>query len=184
MAEDQPRYVSSLRLSPWQDTMAPAAYEQLRDPAVQRYLDVSWQAISDTSKWIEQVQVLEILGVAVYRAIMVGPALVGGISLIILDQTAGLAEMGTWLGKDHQGKGFNDQAKRLMLDYGFRHLGLTTVLLFTLTDNQQSLAALERLPYVRWDEAGEYAEWRRYKEFIFSRPVRVAMVRREDIETV
>ena len=59
------------------------------------------------------------------------------------------ATVGTWLGRPHWGSGANRASKALILALAFRTLGLERVTALASPENARSLAALERLGFVR-----------------------------------
>ena len=59
------------------------------------------------------------------------------------------AVVGTWFGRAHWGTGVNRESKALVLALAFRALGLLRVTAWANPANGRSLAALERLGFVR-----------------------------------
>jgi len=59
------------------------------------------------------------------------------------------ATVGTWLGRAHWGTGANRESKALVLALAFRELGLERVTALASPDNERSLAALERIGFLR-----------------------------------
>lgn len=69
------------------------------------------------------------------------------------------AIVGTWLGRRHWGTGANRESKALVLALAFRGLLLERVSALASPDNGRSLAALERLGFVR---EGVLRAWHRH----------------------
>jgi ribosomal-protein-alanine N-acetyltransferase len=59
------------------------------------------------------------------------------------------AVVGTWLGHPHWGGGANRESKELVMAMGFRTLGLNRITALASPQNVRSIAALERLGFVR-----------------------------------
>ncbi|ASS89253.1 MAG: N-acetyltransferase [Bacillaceae bacterium] len=71
---------------------------------------------------------------------------IGTISLYdIFDQTGFL---GTWLGKPYHGKGYNQLAKDAFFQEIFYEFGIQTIFMKIRKDNERSMKAAQKLPYV------------------------------------
>ena len=73
----------------------------------------------------------------------------------------GVAESGSWLGMEHQGKGIGKEMRAAILHFGFAGLGARWLETFAWEDNASSLGVTERLGYepngVRWTSGGTRA---------------------------
>jgi RimJ/RimL family protein N-acetyltransferase len=71
-------------------------------------------------------------------------ALIGDCALKV-EQDDRQAEIGFTLSREHQGKGYAQEAVSCLLDYAFRDLGLHRVVAITDQENEPSFTLLERL---------------------------------------
>jgi RimJ/RimL family protein N-acetyltransferase len=71
-------------------------------------------------------------------------ALIGDCALKV-EQDGQQAEIGFTLSREHQGKGYAQEAVSRLLDYAFRDLRLHRVVAITDRENEPSIALLERL---------------------------------------
>lgn len=69
-------------------------------------------------------------------------------TISIFDVADGAGFLGTWIGKQYQGKGYNQKAKYDFLCELFFELDFHTVFLRIRTQNTRSQAAAMKLPYV------------------------------------
>lgn len=80
---------------------------------------------------------------------------IGTISLFDIEDNAGF--LGTWLGKQYHGKGYNSIAKEAFFNELFFDLGIETVYMRIRKTNLRSLHAAEKLPYsVQANESRRY----------------------------
>ncbi|PLT28703.1 GNAT family N-acetyltransferase [Peribacillus deserti] len=70
---------------------------------------------------------------------------IGTISLFDIEENAGF--LGTWLGKDFHGKGYNKIAKEAFFNEVFYELGVEHVFLRIRKQNLRSVHAAKKLPY-------------------------------------
>lgn len=70
---------------------------------------------------------------------------IGSTYLKDIDKANGSAEYGIFIGEsDEQGKGYGYEAQMLTLDYAFNTLGLKTIIIRVLYDNEASIATGEK----------------------------------------
>jgi UDP-4-amino-4,6-dideoxy-N-acetyl-beta-L-altrosamine N-acetyltransferase len=75
---------------------------------------------------------------------------VGSIYLRDIDPVHKKAEFGIFIGDDAQtGKGIGSQATRLIVDYGFRMLGLNKIFLRVLANNEAAVHCYEKAGFAR-----------------------------------
>jgi RimJ/RimL family protein N-acetyltransferase len=72
-------------------------------------------------------------------------------------------ETGSWLGREHQGRGLGTAMRQVMCAFLFDHLGFTQITSGAFTDNPASRAVSAKVGYVangttRWSRRGEQAE--------------------------
>lgn len=74
--------------------------------------------------------------------------IIGEVGLYSIDWIAKHAETGSWLYKpEHRGSGFGTEAKHLLLEWAFDHLGLNMLWSWVKEQNQRSQAALRKQGY-------------------------------------
>jgi RimJ/RimL family protein N-acetyltransferase len=106
-----------------------------------------WQSYADADDdWFYIVEVLDP---------DLGPRPAGAIALYHYDRSARAAEYGRlMIGEDWaRGRGLARTASRLLLDYSFRHLGLSSIHLEVLRDNTPALRLYESLGFHQEGEA-------------------------------
>lgn len=74
---------------------------------------------------------------------------IGVVDIRIVSRLWGIGEIGYTLARDYWGQGFNIEAADLLLDYGFRELGLRRIQAVCDTDNRRSYRTMEKLGMVR-----------------------------------
>lgn len=147
--------------------VTPRAAHQLfalaREPEVSAQLQ--WRAherIEDSLEYIHAARTLWQRG----RAWMPGifaherAQLVGCTSISNIDRPNRRAEVGTWLGLEFQGHGYNLQTKAAVATFAFEHLQLERLEFLTRVDNPRSLAAMRRLPGIREEGVLARRIWR------------------------
>jgi ribosomal-protein-serine acetyltransferase len=75
--------------------------------------------------------------------------MVGAIGYPRMSWEKRVAEIGYWLDKDMQGKGFITRATKALVTYAFQEYGLNKVEIHAAAENQQSRAIPERLGFTR-----------------------------------
>jgi [ribosomal protein S5]-alanine N-acetyltransferase len=74
---------------------------------------------------------------------------IGVVDIRIVSRLWGLGEIGYTLARDYWGQGLNVEAGRLLLEYGFRHLGMRRIQAVCDTDNRRSYRTMEKLGMMR-----------------------------------
>ncbi|GGE63950.1 GNAT family N-acetyltransferase [Priestia taiwanensis] len=82
--------------------------------------------------------------------------LIGVITLKELDHIAKTSHIGTWIGHEFWGRGYNELAKEEILHIGFTELGLDYVFAGAKLVNVRSQKAQEKLAYIKLDIAAEF----------------------------
>jgi [ribosomal protein S5]-alanine N-acetyltransferase len=127
---------------------APALFELGRNPEVTRFF--SWGPYRDESEaraFIASLDGGDRLELAIVRNGDDVPIGITGLSDFSLRDRR--AVVGTWLGREHWGSGANRESKALVMAMGFRALGLSRITALASPQNVRSIAALERLGFVR-----------------------------------
>ena len=127
-------------------------FELARDPEVVRHF--SWGPYTDPSEpvaWIDDAERRRADGEWLEFAIAQSEddELIGVTGLTELAPRDRRATTGTWLGKPYWGTGANRESKALLFALAFGPLGLNRLTALASPENPRSLAALERIGFVR-----------------------------------
>lgn len=126
---------------------------------VQEALGLNWQQVSinGTRDYIDFIQGEERMGKQFSRVIFNEKnELIGIITLKSIDRHAKTAHIGTWIGADYWGKGYNELAKEEMFKIAFDQLQLELVFAGAKLSNKRSIAAQKKLPYMTMDVGDRY----------------------------
>ena len=133
----------------------------MSDARVQNALRLNWQQVSinGTRDFIEYIQGEERMGKQLSRVIFnEKEEFIGVITLKSIDRTAGTAHVGTWLGGDYWGLGYNELAKEAMFTIAFEVLKLNRIFAGAKLTNERSIAAQMKLAYMTMDVGHLYPE--------------------------
>jgi [ribosomal protein S5]-alanine N-acetyltransferase len=129
---------------------APALFELGRDPEVTRFF--SWGPYREEREaraFIDSLDRARESGERLELAIVEEDRPIGLTGLSEFSPRDRRAVVGTWLGRTHWGSGANRESKALVMAMGFRALGLNRITALASPQNVRSIAALERLGFVR-----------------------------------
>ena len=133
----------------------------MSDALIQNALGLNWQQVSinGTRDFIDFIQGEERMGNQLSRAIFnEKEELIGVITLKSINRAAGTAHVGTWLGADYWGLGYNELAKEAMFTFAFEVLNLKRIFAGAKLTNKRSIAAQKKLPYMTIDVGHLYPE--------------------------
>jgi ribosomal-protein-alanine N-acetyltransferase len=82
------------------------------------------------------------------------PAIIGTICLWNFVANENKAEIGYMMHPDQQGKGFMNEATRVVLSYGLQKLGLQCIEAFTHVENEASIKLLLKNNFLQCEHAG------------------------------
>lgn len=74
---------------------------------------------------------------------------IGVVDIRIVSRLWGVGEIGYTLAREYWGRGFNIEAVKLLIDYGFTHIGLRRIQGVCDTANRRSYRTMEKLGMVR-----------------------------------
>jgi ribosomal-protein-serine acetyltransferase len=137
-------------LRPFEPSHAPelfAVTERNRDELA-RWL--SWaqrRTLKDTLERIERIRAAEAEQGALDRAIVVEGRIAGAVGLASIDWGNRSAEVGYWLGSEHQGRGLMTAAVAVLVEHAFDSLQLNRAEIHTDVLNHRSRAVAERLGF-------------------------------------
>ncbi len=106
------------------------------------------QDATDTQRFILDASRRADEGRGMAAAIWDGGALAGVIGLMEINQRNRNAEIGYWLGAEHQGRGLMTRACVALVSYAFDTMGLHRVEIYCAPDNARSRRIPERLGFV------------------------------------
>jgi ribosomal-protein-alanine N-acetyltransferase len=139
-------------LRDWRDEDASSLEPVCGDPEVCTFTSVPWTYTeSAVREWIDRQRVRRADGSAVALAIA-DPALdraIGNVNLVRFDEAARTAALGYWLLPAARGQGFATEASRVLCDWGFAKLNLTSIELAILPENAPSHRVAEKLGAAR-----------------------------------
>jgi ribosomal-protein-alanine N-acetyltransferase len=119
------------------------------DPEVQLYNSAPHQALEDTLHFIDEQRERYRLRDGIMWAVTLREArrVIGSVSVSDWDRYHRRASIGYDLARDHWGRGLAQEALREVLRFGFEHLALNRVEIWTATENLRSVALAERLGF-------------------------------------
>lgn len=138
-------------------------------------------SVPGTRDFIRLMQLEEKLGHHISRVILdEGNNIIGVISLKNIDEMQKSCHVGTWLGREYWGKGYNEIAKIEILKIAFEKLHLNYVFAGARLENIRSQKAQAKLPYMTLNvEQQFHYEWKKL-EWLEQTPCVLNMVRKED----
>jgi len=112
-------------------------------------LEEEHTTLEGTIDFIEFIIEQEKLGKQYSRCILnEDEKLIGVITLKDIDRVNRICHIGTWIGHQYWGKGYNQLAKAEILNTAFSELNLDYVFAGAKVDNIRSQKAQEKLPYI------------------------------------
>lgn len=121
-------------------------YEQMTHPEVYPYVRLKAESIEQYRFIIRRTIEAEQRGEMVSRVIFnSNNEPIGSIHLFDITNHTGF--LGTWIGKEHHGKGYNKLAKEHFFRELFYEQGITNVFMRIRRENMRSKRATEKLPY-------------------------------------
>jgi RimJ/RimL family protein N-acetyltransferase len=140
-------------LRPWCREDAPVKASWGRDPAIVRWTELPANTTEEAVlKWATQAEKARQAGRAVALAIIDATAgtVLGSCDIRRPDpEDAALGEVGFLLAEEARGHGVATRAVGLLVDWGFRELGMARVQGLVHPDNPRSARVLERLEFRR-----------------------------------
>ena len=133
----------------------------ISDPRVQNALGLNWQQVSinGTRDFIDYIQGEERMGKQLSRVIFnEKEEFIGVITLKSIDRENGTAHVGTWIGGDYWGLGYNELAKEAMFTLAFEELKLNRIFAGAKLTNERSIAAQKKLSYMTIDVGHQYPQ--------------------------
>ena len=144
-------------LRPFRLDDVPSVLTYASDPEVTQYLE--WDAYDDPATAAAFIRsTLVSGGTWIARAITLrdGSTVIGGADLRIVSPRDKRAEMGYGLARAYWGQGYATEAGRLLIRFGFEHLGLVRIQAVCAVENERSARTLERIGMRREGRLAHY----------------------------
>ncbi|KOY80365.1 GNAT family N-acetyltransferase [Lysinibacillus macroides] len=150
-------------------------------PQVRDALGLPAGKVEDTIHFIKRECIDEEEGKTVPRVILDEEGQVIGVtSLMFIDRHKMSCHIGSWLGYEFWGKGYNLEAKEVILDIAFFELGLLRVFAGARKVNIRSQKAQEKLPFIRLGVENDYPDEHSWLEVKEKQPCVLNVFERED----
>lgn len=123
-------------------------YELMTSPEVYPFVRYKAESLDQYMFWLKHLNALEEQKKVISRTILEEQGKpIGTISLFDIENKAGF--LGTWLGVNYQGKGYNKVAKENFFKELFIQYDIESVYLKIRNNNVKSKKAVEKLTYVK-----------------------------------
>lgn len=150
-------------------------------PQVRDALGLPIGKVEDTINFIKRECVDEEAGKTVPRVVLNEEGQVIGVtSLMFIDHQTKSCHIGSWLGYEFWGKGYNMEAKISILKIAFFELGLERVFAGAREVNIRSKKAQEKLPFIRLHVERDYPQVHKWLEVKEKQPCVLNVFERED----
>lgn len=150
-------------------------------PQVRDALGLPIGKVEDTINFIKRESVDEEAGKSVPRVVLDEDGQVIGVtSLMFIDHQKKSCHIGSWLGYEFWGKGYNLEAKIAILEIAFFELGLERVFAGARDVNIRSKKAQEKLPFIRLNVENDYPQEHTWLEVKEKQPCVLNVFERED----
>lgn len=151
----------SVRLVGHRLDFAPRVFALATDPPVRDALGLRDQSIEDTRTFIRAVIEEERRGESLSRVILnENDAVIGVTTLMHFNMSRTHCHLGTWIGYQYWGMGYNLESKHAILRIAFEQLHLDWVFLGARVVNTRSQRAQAKLPYISLDVGTKFVEER------------------------
>lgn len=155
-------------------------------PQVKNALDLpdNQASLEGTKSYIKLITTQQKQGKAYSRVILNEEGLlIGVITLKDINPTEKTCHIGTWIGYEYWGQGYNEVAKAQIFHIAFEELDLDYVFAGANRVNIRSQKAQEKLPYMSLHVADEFPHELRKLEYQVQAPCVLHVVRRDDFLT-
>lgn len=150
-------------------------------PQVRDALGLPAGKVEDTINFIKRERVDEEAGKTVPRVVLNEEGQVIGVTaLMFIDHEKKSCHIGSWLGYEFWGKGYNLEAKIAILEIAFFKLGLERVFAGARKVNIRSQKAQEKLPFIRLGVEREYPKEHSWLEVKEKQPCVLNVFERKD----
>jgi len=134
-------------------------------PQIKDALGLPGETVEDTKQFVKGVIKEESQGKRIPRVILDDHGNVIGLTdLMFINHDKKSCHIGTWIGHEYWGKGYNEASKIAILQLAFEELGLHYVFAGARKVNIRSQKAQEKLPFIRLHVESEFPEEHRALE--------------------
>ncbi len=125
-------------------------FELVSAPQIKHVLGIKDESIEDTERFIQWIIEEEQMGKQISRVICDEHGeLIGITTLMCIKPQQKLCHIGTWIGHEFWGQGYNQASKVEILKIAFFDLGMEYVMAGARQTNIRSQRAQQKLPYIR-----------------------------------
>lgn len=164
-------------------SFAERIWELVSNPEIKDVLGIPDKSVEDTRNFINWITEEEKNGKQLSRVILnADGALIGVTTLMFIDGDKKRCHVGTWIGRDYWGMGYNHESKVEILKIAFEHLGMECVFAGARKVNIRSQKAQEKLPYIRLNVEEQFPEEHEFLEVKEKHPCVLHAFFREDFE--
>ncbi|MET4561377.1 RimJ/RimL family protein N-acetyltransferase [Lysinibacillus parviboronicapiens] len=150
-------------------------------PQVRDALGLPAGKVEDTINFIKRECIDEEEGKTVPRVVLNEEGQVIGVTaLMFIDHAKKSCHIGSWLGYEFWGKGYNLEAKKAILEIAFYELGLKRVFAGARKVNIRSQKAQEKLPFIRLGVEQDFPHEHNWLEVKEKQPCVLNVFERED----
>jgi RimJ/RimL family protein N-acetyltransferase len=151
--------VAQITLRPHDLKYAERIYELASAPQIKDALGLRDESVDDTKRFVEWVIDEERMGKQISRVIFNDrDELVGVTTLMFINRVQNRCHIGTWIGHEYWGMGYNQASKMEILKLAFVGLGMEHVFAGARTENARSQRAQEKLPYIRLNVESQFPD--------------------------
>ncbi|WP_033541805.1 GNAT family N-acetyltransferase [Planococcus sp. CAU13] len=151
--------MKKVKLVQHQEEYCEEIYRLSSAPQVKDALGLPDGTVADTRRFIQRVLAEEQAGATIPRVILNGKdKLIGLTDLMFIDHRKKSCHIGTWIGHEYWGQGYNEASKLAILQIAFEELELDCVFAGARTVNIRSQKAQEKLPFIRLGVEAEFRE--------------------------
>ena len=175
--------MGSVVLVPHDDVYCEEIFRLSSMPAVKDALGLPDGNLEDTIRFSRLVRQEEKTGTRIPRVILNEQhQLVGLTDLMFIDHAKKSCHIGTWIGQEYWGQGYNEASKIAILKLAFEELGLSRVFAGARKVNIRSQKAQEKLPFISLHVEAEFPEEHEALEAKEKQPCVLHVFRKEHFE--
>lgn len=173
--------MKKIKLVPHDAQYATEIHRLSQAPEVKNTLGLPVQSIADTHQFNQRVLDEEVEGKTVSRLILnEDETLVGITTLMFIDKQKNSCHIGSWIGHDYWGQGYNLSSKIEILKIAFLQLKLDVVFAGARAINIRSQKAQEKLPFIQLNVEENFPEDHAFLEAKEKQPCVLNAFYRED----
>lgn len=176
--------MKTIKLVPHKDAYCEEIFRLSSVPAVKDALGLPDGTIEDTLHFSRRVREEELAGKTLPRVILDEQNhLIGLTDLMFIDHAKKSCHIGTWIGQEYWGQGFNEASKVAILKIAFEEVGLERVFAGARAVNIRSQKAQEKLPFIRLHVEAEFPHEHEALENKEQEPCVLHVFLKEDFES-